>query len=94
MTTAHFNKTPGATVLPSTEDEAMFLITSSNDLVPDTVRLPQQLGGFHTRVVGSSKINCPCEGDHVVLDLELEEDNLHVAECPIRGFLWYRRKED
>lgn len=88
----NFTKTPGATVLPSTEDKTMFLVTN-NDLVPDTVRLPQQLGGFHTQVVGSSKINCPCEGDHIVLDLVLRHDNLHVAECPVRGFLWYRRTE-
>ena len=90
MSTEHFTKTPGANVLPSTNDPTMSLIVGG-DLVPDTVRLPPDLGGFHVRVKAGSYIDCPCQGGHTVINLETDHDRIQVAECPSRGFLWYRR---
>lgn len=91
MTYAKFTKKAGERVSSSTEDPSMFLV---GDTVPDWVELPAELGGGRRDVLGSRQVRCPCgRGEHSVRELDLGEQ-LHVAECPVRGFLWYRREVD
>lgn len=62
-------------------------------LVPDTVRLPAQLGGRWVRRQSSRAMLCPvCQGaqEHTAHVLAMPEGVAPVAvmECPVGGFLW------
>ena len=56
---------------------------------PDWVRLPEELGGTVAEVIFSSEKTCVCGVDHKVRHLDLA-GGVSVAECVIRGYLWYR----
>lgn len=86
--TERFEKRPGSSFMPSTEDPSMALIM---DGLPDDVRLPPDLGGRIEKVVRGFTAPCPrCQAK--VRHLELE--TLCVAECNARcsQFYWYRRR--
>jgi hypothetical protein len=60
--------------------------------VPDWVRLPAELGGTSVRVLGATKVPCPCGSSHFSKVYVLDEPTgIQVAECRDRGFLWFRR---
>jgi hypothetical protein len=87
-----FTKTPGSGVLPSTEDPTMILITSADSTqdgelvtgsdwsVPDTVTLPEQLGGGVVRVVRAFK--APCPGVGTLRRSRRGESGGPIAMCP------------
>ncbi len=90
---------PGQRVTDASAElgEGAILIT---DGVPDTVRLPADIdpGRPWIRVLGGLHEPCPCRGAHASLTLRLdrlqeapdgEVKRLHVAECAVRGFLWF-----
>lgn len=83
-----FQKQAGSHVHESTEEPGMMIV---GEVVPDWVRLPPQLGGGRRVVAGHRTCRCPCGSPHEVRELDLGE-NLFVAECGIKGFLWYNRK--
>jgi hypothetical protein len=58
------------------------------DNTPDRVRLPPELGGQVEEVEAAFWGPCPCGQHERVRHLSLE--TVKVAECPVRGFLWYR----
>jgi len=63
-----------------------------HDGIPDWVRLPPELGGQRVRVKGMETRTCPC-GRHVGRTFILDEPSgIQVAECPSRGYLWFREK--
>lgn len=82
-----FTKQAGDDSLQSLEDPSLQLF---GEVIPEWVRLPQQLGGEKRTVQSYKKINCVCGGEHIVLELNLG-DNFYVSECPSKGFLWYRK---
>jgi len=92
MTIERFNKRAGSNVATSIDDASMQLV---GDFVPDTVRLPPELGGHVARVLEARLAPCP-RGEHLVRHLALDSDpragsQVHVAECAEHGgFLWYR----
>jgi hypothetical protein len=66
-----------------------FVFVASRDLVPDYVRLPEQLGGAQERVTRAVEGRCP------LCDREVRHllcQTASVAECAACGFVWYRRK--
>jgi hypothetical protein len=87
-----FNKEPGQP--PMAEELDGSVATLLGDDTPDWVRLPGQLGGFQTRVIAAGVGPCVCGQDHQVKHLGLEHDDICVAECPTRGFLWYRFRRE
>lgn len=87
MNDLSFKKEPGQ--MPSAELDGG-VATLVGD--PDWVRLPSQLGGNRERVQEIFSNPCPgCESGHPVTHYKLE--TLSVAECPTRGFLWYRPRK-
>jgi hypothetical protein len=79
-----FIKEPGSSVLQSTEEPAVLL---GDDIVPDDITLPPELGGHIERVLASFKGPCPhCGG--VVQHHRLT--TCSVAEC--NQFYWYKEK--
>jgi hypothetical protein len=80
------------------------------DGIPNWVRLPADLGGKESRVLGVHTGPCPLSGKRVIevresflphvvacgdkhiKHLELE-DGIHVAECEVHGFVWYRHRK-
>lgn len=85
MARERFTKTAGSNFMPSVDDPTMALI---GDGPPDDVRLPPELGGHVENVQDAFVGPCACGGDHEVQHLVLV--TVRVAECPARGFLWYR----
>ena len=89
MSTEWFNRKAGSIAAQGSDDPTMLLV---GDGPPDWVRLPPELGGARVKVEGSHTAPCPmCDGGPHVRHLELP-DGYGVAECPIHGFAWYRRK--
>ena len=88
MSIERFTKRAGDSVLQGEDDPLMLLF---GDVVPDTVRLPDELGGHTVRVTGAHAVPCPSPScpDHQVRHLTLS-NGLGVAECATAGFLWYR----
>ena len=85
-----FTKSPGDTVLQSAEDETTILFTGKNS-PPDSVWLPRELGGQNVRVRSHQVTACVCGAEHPSLILVLDEPTgICVAECIIKGFLWFR----
>lgn len=78
-----FTKTPGG--IPVNEEEHALLL---GDSTPDTVRLPNELGGVHVRVVEAFTAPCPVRGVNC-RHLRLE-NGICVAESD--QFYWYRPK--
>jgi len=58
--------------------------------VPDRVRTPPELGGVEFLVERAYRRACPCQGSHEAVTFDLTGSDLHVSECPVRGFLWWR----
>ncbi len=52
------------------------------------VTLPQFLGGKKVRVLETTIDQCPCD-KHVANILHLKD--YIAAECPEKGFLWYKK---
>ena len=82
---------PGERVMASELDGQPVAIVFD---LPDTVRLPRELGGNVVRVTGAVKGSCPCSyAEHVVtiMDTDAEHDGkaLKIAECAHAGFLWH-----
>lgn len=88
MSVYRFKKTAGNPDLEGIDDPSM---TLQGEVVPEWIRLPDSLGGTRCPVLGQSKVNCPCGGNHIATEYSLG-DSLFVAECPTaRSFLWYKR---
>jgi hypothetical protein len=85
MARHHLDLVPGQRVGISKEDPSMVILVD----VPDTVRMPVELGGEEVHVVGHQDRGCPCGCGAQVRVLHLD-NGVHVAGCPARGFLWYR----
>lgn len=81
----HVVLAPGQQVGISEEDPALVIVVD----VPDTVRLPQPLGGQEVRVLEAYTRACPCGCGAQVRALRLE-GGVHVAPCMHRGFIWFR----
>ena len=63
------------------------------DGVPDWVTMPPELGGGRVNVKHGRKGPCPCGRGHEVLILVLDEPTgIQVAECSVKGFMWFRPK--
>ena len=88
MTTEWFDRKPGGLISPSTTEPGAALVGKPR---PDWVRLPPELGGGEVRVLDSKAGLCPVCRDHSCQHLQLDAE-VDVAECPARGFLWYRRR--
>jgi hypothetical protein len=87
--TMWFNRSPGAFISPSTEEEGAALV---GDAPPDWVKLPPELGSRQLKVLANHEAPCPkCEAPHPVRHLDLE-DRYVVAECTPCGFVWYQKK--
>ena len=86
--TMWFNRKPGDFASESTDDELPAILVG--DQTPDWVRMPPELGGQQVRVTGTRQDPCPCQG-HNVKHYDLM-NGISVAECPMRGFLWYRKR--
>lgn len=56
---------------------------------PDWVRTPPILGGRKIRVLRAVRAACVCGDNHTVQHLVLANGML-IAECPIKGFMWYQ----
>lgn len=79
---------PGERAFQPAEETNLLIVHNG---VPDWVRLPAQLGGQPVRVTGGERRPCPCGGTHQSLVLVLDEPTgICVAECQVRGFLWFR----
>ena len=90
MTLMRFTVAPGDRALRSDDDPTCLLIY---DGIPNVVRLPSELGGRDVSVKHSRQDECPCGEDHRVLVLVLDEPSgIQVAECALKGFLWFRPK--
>jgi len=92
MTIQWFTRQPGEVPMSEELDGSVALLLS--DGPPDWVRLPPELGGASSRVLGAFTAPCVCEDSHTVRHLTVG-DGLYVAECGANGFLWYEhaRKE-
>ena len=89
MSTEWFNRKAGSPAAQGRDDPTMLLLGGE---VPDWVHLPSELGGTQLKVQGTHAAPCPmCKGGPDVRHLELE-NRYGVAECPVHGFAWYRRK--
>ena len=88
-------KEQGSGVMRSV-DGAAILVTPPDD-VPDNVTVPAGVAGPRRIAKVRDSVIAPCPSPScdrpAVLHLFLE-GGLAVAECPCRGFLWYRRKDD
>jgi hypothetical protein len=83
--TLWMTKRPGEPLMEGEDGDSVYLV---GDTTPDRVRVPAELGGAVEEVEAAFYGPCPC-GNHLkVRHLSLE--TLKVAECPERGFLWYR----
>tara|TARA_B100000963_G_scaffold357847_1_gene381012 strand:- start:1247 stop:1516 length:270 start_codon:yes stop_codon:yes gene_type:complete len=86
----NFIKKPGS---PVHEGEDCILV--SND-VPDTIKIPQEVAKMigapvgHTPCTDAYVERCICGDAHDVVHYITKHVN--VAECPYKGFLWYRKK--
>lgn len=85
--TAWFNKKAGTSFHESLEDETMALI---GEIIPDWVRLPDQLGGERRPVTGSTMAPCPICQNHTEVQHLQVQGGLGVAECSEHGFVWYK----
>ena len=83
----HFAKRPGQTTGVAKEDETVLIYAE----VPDTVRLPPELGGQEVRVLRAFMRVCPGRCGAEVKCYALK-GGVHVAECGAEGFLWFRPK--
>lgn len=84
-----FTKRAGDGTAQSVEDPSMSLV---GDATPDEVRMPPDLGGGVARVTHAFTEACPvCRSRHPIKHLALD-GGVFVAECSLRGFLWYRRR--
>jgi len=85
-----FIKHPGARTLMSSEgQDVAVLVAPDPSIVPDTVTLPESIGGYKVSVSGGSMESCP-QHDHKVWTLRLDcarFPGLMVAECD--QFYWY-----
>lgn len=88
MTTEWFDRKPGEGGALSTTEPGVLLVGNPR---PDWVRLPPELGGVEVRVLDSKPGLCPVCLNHDCQHLQLDAE-VNVAECPARGFLWYRRR--
>jgi hypothetical protein len=90
MTLMRYTVSPGDRVLQSADDPTCLLIY---DGIPTVVSLPAVLGGKDVAVKHGRHDECPCGGRHQVLILVLDEPSgIQVAECTIKGYLWFRPK--
>lgn len=85
MTQQMFTKRPGELPTAETGDGSTMILAS--DDVPDTVRLPAELGSYVVPVTGWFFALCPVTGA-VCRHLRLE-DGVYVAES-LERFYWYR----
>ena len=84
-----FEKRAGEPVMQGIEDPSMLV---PGDTLPSWVRLPPELGGGRRPVEDAYIRACPsCHNTHEVRVLVLGD--ISVAECPDRGFLWFRTPE-
>ena len=87
-----YEKKPGSSVHKGLSEANTMLIT---DDVPDTINIPQevakQIGApvGHTDCLGAVVARCKCGEAHDVVHYITKYVN--VAECPYKGFLWYRK---
>lgn len=87
MSVERFEKRPGSDVLQGIDNPTMLLV---GDATPDTVTLPEALGGGVSPCLGATDGPCVCGVDHDARHYILR-DGLRVAECARRNqFLWYR----
>lgn len=95
MSVEKFEKRAGSGTLQSTEDPAMQIV---GDVIPEWVTVPDALGGGRRTVQGHKRKPCICElsgcdcGGHEAIVLDLG-DNMFVAECEHKGFLWFRLRK-
>lgn len=87
MSTLWFERHAGEMASRGVTDPSSFIIGAD---VPDWVRMPAELGGAKVKVEGAVKARCVCSRDHDVRHIVLADSEVHVAECPIKGFLWYK----
>ena len=88
--TEWFLREPGSSVAKSEDDPTALLIGGGK---PDWVTLPPEVGGGRVKVLEEASAACPKCRDHKVRHLILDCE-VHVAECPLRGFLWYKFREE
>ena len=87
----HFDKRPGqnAGIAKESDESEGVLIYAE---VPDTVRLPPELGGQEVCVLRAYARLCPGRCGAEVKCYELE-GGIHVAECTSEGFLWFKPRK-
>ncbi len=90
--TEWFHKYPGKDMLPSVDEEGTYLYMED---FPDWINVPDHHGfpGGKKRCLGMHIAPCPFHGDHMVKHYELEGP-IQVAECELKGFLWYKKHEE
>lgn len=85
-----FIKKPGS---PVHKGEDGILVSGE---APDTIKIPEQVARVinvsvgHTPCLNAYVARCICGVAHDVVHYETQYVN--VAECPYKGFLWYRKK--
>jgi hypothetical protein len=89
---AWFTKEPGRPANPTGWYGSLSTTT------PTVVRLPPDLGGEVSRVVGTDRCTCPdcgCEHDRWHLEAKVEGGHVAVVECPVFGkYLWVRIRDE
>lgn len=99
MSTMWFEKRAGMPVSQGIDEPTALLIDDGESL-PDWVRTPPNLGplgNMKIAVESAHRAECPMCGANAVRHLRLAEtagERLGVVECPVDGFVWYRRKDD
>ena len=83
-----FDRQAGSPVAKSKDDPTMLMVSLEDK--PDWIGVPEEIGGGQYRCEEVFAGRCLCGDDHNVKHYTLLGSDFQVAECKVKGFLWYR----